>query len=548
MMRLFKFAAMKKHFLLFLIFLMAIAMSVFIGIQVYWIKNSLQLRQANFRRSIDDAVNVALLNLETIEFSRRTTNSALAQSENNRPPHELPDPQNNSIQMAEQPGIETGIPALPGKRTEDITLKVTGSLPLSITENQSAGSSVRQQLMLNHVIRQMAGESEAKEIEKIVTSGLIDTLLHQELLARGITTDYEFGVFSPDRNKIVLEKTGRFHEELLFKGFSFPLFSGVGISSRDFLLIYFPQQSKYNIKSILGMMIISLLLVLTIISAFSYSVFTIIRQRKLSELKNDFINNMTHEFKTPISTISLACQALSDKDIARTKEMYNDYIHIIGDENHRLGEMAEKILQTAILEKGTLHLRCEEIDMHKLIADAIHKIAIQIEIRDGVINKSFGAEHQMLKADMVHLSNVIYNLLDNANKYSPRKPQITISTKDGEGGLFIYVQDKGMGISKANQKRIFEKLYRVPTGDVHNVKGFGLGLSYVKFIVEKHGGFIQVDSEPGKGSTFTVFLPYVIPDPDFQNNKRQTFIIELIRNQTMSVLKKFYYIRTNNSR
>jgi two-component system, OmpR family, phosphate regulon sensor histidine kinase PhoR len=192
--------------------------------------------------------------------------------------------------------------------------------------------------------------------------------------------------------------------------------------------------------------------------------------------------------------------------------MYADYINIIGDENHRLGEMAEKILQTAILEKGNLHLRPEAIDMHVLIADAIHKIAIQIEIRDGVITQSLKSEHPLIKADKVHLSNVIFNLLDNANKYSPRKPQIMVSTADAENGIFISITDKGMGISKANLKRIFEKLYRVPTGDVHNVKGFGLGLSYVKFIVEKHGGTISVESEPGKGSTFTMFLPYVVPE------------------------------------
>jgi len=379
---------------------------------------------------------------------------------------------------------------------------------------------VRKQIMLNYVMNQTLGESGNRNIEEKVSKGLIDTLLKQEFASRGITIAYEFGVYSPDRNKIVLEKTGKYHDELLFKGFSFPLFSGSGISTRDFLLIYFPQQSKYNLQSLWVMMFLSLMLVLTIIAAFSYSVFTIIRQRKLSELKNDFINNMTHEFKTPISTISLACQALSDKDISRTNEMYIDYIQIIGDENHRLGEMAEKILQTAILEKGNLHLRPETIDMHELISDAIHKIAIQIEIRDGVVNETLNAKNPELKGDKVHLSNVIYNLLDNANKYSPRKPQIMVSTADGEGGLFISVNDKGMGISKANQKRIFEKLYRVPTGDVHNVKGFGLGLSYVKFIVEKHGGSIQVESEPGKGSTFTFFLPYVIPDQN-KNNKNK---------------------------
>ncbi len=497
-------------------------MAVFIGIQVYWIKNSLQLREANFRRSIDEAVNIALVNLETIEITRRTTNSSLqflhdtnAVLSNNKDLENTANPDTEGIQMAKQPAVEGNIVASSGKnqpQSNDTDKNLPGTVPANISESYSEVTAVRKQFMLNYLMNQTLGEDGNKDIETKISSGLIDTLLRQEFANKGIRIDYEFGVFSPDRNKIVLKKTGKYQDEFLFKGLSFPLFSGSGIATRDFLLLYFPQQSKYNLQSLWGMMIVSLLLILVIIAAFSYSVFTIIRQRKLSELKNDFINNMTHEFKTPISTISLACQALSDKDIPRSNEMYADYINIIGDENHRLGEMAEKILQTAILEKGNLHLRPEAIDMHMLIADAIHKIAIQIEIRDGVITQSLKAEHPLIKADKVHLSNVIFNLLDNANKYSPRKPQILVSTADAENGIYIRVHDKGMGISKANLKRIFEKLYRIPTGDVHNVKGFGLGLSYVKFIVEKHGGSISVESEPGKGSTFTMFLPYVIPE------------------------------------
>ncbi len=506
-------------------------MTVFIGIQVYWIRNSMQLREANFRRSIDEAVNKALLNLETIEFSRRTTRSSLrvlAGDTNSlllslQIPGKSQNTDTQGIAMARRPGSETGIIAMPGKDPAVLndSDKNNGSQgPKSISDKFSEGAAIRKQMMLNYVMNQALGEEKNKDIETKISVGLIDTLLKQELWSKGITIEYEFGVYSPDRNKIVLEKTGKFHDELLFKGFSFPLFSGSTISTRDFLLVYFPDQSRYNLRSLWIMMMVSLMIVLAIIAAFSYSVFTIIRQRKLSELKNDFINNMTHEFKTPISTISLACQALSDKDIPRSKEMYADYIQIIGDENYRLGEMAEKILQTAILEKGNLHLRAEAIDMHTLISDAIHRIAIQIEIRDGIITQSFKAQHSLIKADKVHLSNVIFNLLDNANKYSPRKPQIMVSTAEAEDGILISVQDKGMGISKANLKRIFEKLYRVPTGDVHNVKGFGLGLSYVKFIVEKHGGSITVDSEPGKGSTFTMFLPFLIPEQKNSNKQK----------------------------
>lgn len=513
---------MKKQLLVLLIVIMSVAMAVFISIQVYWIRNSLQLREANFRRSIDEAVNGALIKLETIEIARRTTSNSLQLlRDTSLIQLNAPDILNKAnqdtqgIEMAKLPVVEGHIVAEQGKKpteSNDSDKYNRALLPASIADKYSEVAAVRKQFMMNYLMNQTLGDEGYKDIETKISVGLIDTLLRNEFANKGIRINYEFGVYSPDRSKIVLEKTGKYHDELLFKGFPFPLFSGSTIATRDFLLLYFPQQSKYNLQSLWGMMMVSLLLVLVIIAAFSYSVFTIIRQRKLSELKNDFINNMTHEFKTPISTISLACQALSDKDIPRSNEMYADYINIIGDENHRLGEMAEKILQTAILEKGNLHLRPEAIDMHMLIADAIHKIAIQIEIRDGVITQSLKAEHPLIKADKVHLSNVVFNLLDNANKYSPRKPQIMVSTADADNGIFISVHDKGMGISKANLKRIFEKLYRVPTGDVHNVKGFGLGLSYVKFIVEKHGGTITVESEPGKGSTFTLFLPYVIPE------------------------------------
>ncbi len=501
---------------------MSVAMAVFISIQVYWIQNSLQLREANFKRSIDEAVNVALIKLETIEFMRRTTKSSMQSlsPDTNMHQHNSPglpivsNSDTQGIQMAIQPQIEVkrNVSQPRGKTQSTNSNNNKETHAPSITENYTEGVALRKQFMLNYLMNKTLKDEENIDIETRISVGLIDTLLKMEFSSKGISIDYEFGVFSPDRNKIVLKKTSAYKDEFLFQGFMFPLFSGGAITTRDFLLIYFPQQSKYNLQSLWGMMMVSLLLVLVIIAAFSYSVFTIIRQRKLSELKNDFINNMTHEFKTPISTISLACQALSDKDIPRSNEMYNDYIQIIGDENHRLGEMAEKILQTAILEKGNLLLRPEAIDVHQLISDAIHKIAIQIEIRDGIITQSLKAEHPLIKADKVHLSNVVFNLLDNANKYSPRKPQIMISTADAENGVLISVHDKGMGISKANLKRIFEKLYRVPTGDVHNVKGFGLGLSYVKFIVEKHGGSISVESEPGKGSTFTMFLPYVTPE------------------------------------
>jgi two-component system phosphate regulon sensor histidine kinase PhoR len=499
-------------------------MAVLIGIQVYWIRNSFQLREANFRRSVDESVNMALAKMETLEFTRRIGSYDSLQrlfsehlygknsrgSEFEKPPL----PPDSSIGTSDS-GIERIGPhkemlAEPGKDPSFIP-----GIP-SDERNHPGGSEMtkpdvegmrRQNMLMNRIMNQVLGSGSGKYIEQRITTGLIDTLLREEFITKGIYLNYEFGVFNPGRNKIVLEKTGNYHDLLLQKGYSFPMMPGNGISSTDFLLIYFPDKSKNAFMNLWGMLIVSLLLVVIIISAFAYSLFTIVRQRKLSELKNDFINNMTHEFKTPISTVSLACQALTDKDFPRSEDMYDSYIHIIEDENRRLGVMAEKILQTAILEKGKLNLRLEKIDLHQLIADVIKNIGIQVEIRDGSISTEFEARNYIQKVDRMHISNMIYNLLDNANKYTPRKPHIQVSTIDADAGILIRIKDNGIGINKVNQKKIFEKLYRVPTGDVHNVKGFGLGLSYVKFVVEKHGGSISVESEVGKGSTFTVFLP-----------------------------------------
>lgn len=515
---------MKKQVLIIIIVLASLSMAVLIGIQVYWIRNSFQLREANFRRSVDESVNMALAKLETLEFTRRIGSYDSLQrlfsehlygKSSRAPEFEKPQlPPDSSIGTIDS-GIERigsgkDMLSLPGKDPSFIP-----GIPPN-ERNHPGGAEMakpdvegmrRQNMLMNRIMNQVLGTGSNKYIEQRITTGLIDTLLREEFITKGIHLNYEFGVFNPGRNKIVLEKTGNYHDLLLQKGYSFPMMPGNGISSTDFLLIYFPDKSKNAFMNLWGMLIVSLFLVVIIISAFAYSLFTIVRQRKLSELKNDFINNMTHEFKTPISTVSLACQALTDKDFPRSEDMYDSYIHIIEDENRRLGVMAEKILQTAILEKGKLNLRLEKIDLHQLIADVIKNIGIQVEIRDGSISTEFGARNFLLKVDRMHISNMIYNLLDNANKYTPRKPLIQVSTNDADAGILIKIKDNGIGINKVNQKKIFEKLYRVPTGDVHNVKGFGLGLSYVKFVVEKHGGSISVESEVGKGSTFTVFLP-----------------------------------------
>ncbi len=198
---------------------------------------------------------------------------------------------------------------------------------------------------------------------------------------------------------------------------------------------------------------------------------------------------------------------LSDKDIQKSEVLYQNYINVINEENRRLGNLTERILQSATLEKGEILLKMEEVDIHELIGEAIKNIQLQVEKKGGRIIKKLNAEMHHINADKVHITNVIFNLLDNANKYTREVPEIEVTTENSYSGLLISVKDNGPGISKSNQKRIFEKLYRVPTGNIHNVKGFGLGLSYVKAIIEKHGGKITLESELNKGSKFILYLP-----------------------------------------
>ena len=339
------------------------------------------------------------------------------------------------------------------------------------------------------------------------TYNQIDSLIDYKLRKNNIYINYQFNIFNETNNHLLYTHSKLNKKSFLNEAYAFPFSSNNGIQ-HIYLMVHFPHEKGFLLRESGLIVGTSIILILGIIFLFWYSISTIIRQAKLSLLKNDFVNNMTHEFKTPISTISLACQALTDKDLDKTPELYETYISIINEENKRLGSMAEKILQTAILDKGELKLNQEWVNVHDVIKDVAKNIEIQIAQKGGQLNLVLSAERFVIKADLLHLSNVIYNLLDNANKYTFEKPLIEVgTTKDGDC-LKVYVKDNGMGISKANQKKIFEKLYRVPTGNVHNTKGFGLGLSYVKAIIAKHGGLIELESQLQKGSKFTLRLPF----------------------------------------
>ncbi|MFO8129712.1 MAG: HAMP domain-containing sensor histidine kinase [Bacteroidales bacterium] len=470
---------MNRSVFISIIVLMSVALTGLMAIQVYWIQNAVKVRQANFTRSINEAVSGVIFKLEKIEMAGE---------------------------------IETRLGALSGNASMDPTTDSINNMLLndlrSISNRTELERFFNKYFLAHDLFENMLFNRPYERIEDRISFSSIDSLLYLEFNKKSITTDYQFGIFDPVRKEIVMKTEGAVTDDLLQKGFAFTLFPSEISARPDYLLIYFPNELRFIISQMWLMLSVSVILILIIILSFTYTVFTILKQKKLSEMKTDFINNMTHEFKTPISTISLTCQALKDKDVGKSEDLYQAYFNVIDEENSRLSTMAEKILQTAILDKGQLDLRKEALDVHKVIMDVVQKIGIQVEIKDGTIETGFSADPSLIHADKVHLTNVISNLLDNANKYTPQKPRIRVITKNAKNGILISIEDNGIGISKANQKKIFEKLYRVPSGDIHDFKGFGLGLSYVKAIVEAHGGEIGLESELRKGTKFDVFLPY----------------------------------------
>ena len=341
----------------------------------------------------------------------------------------------------------------------------------------------------------------------------LDSLLQAELLNKGIDIGYQYAVLDNESEELLFMTVSREvdevnHYDLYKSDLKASLFPNDIIGESAFLAINFPDKSSYLIKKVWSTLLSSGVLSLIIIFCFAYSIHTIVKQKRLSEIKNDFINNMTHEFKTPIATVSLACEALQDNEIVSTESMRGRYLGIIRDENKRLAGQVEKVLQMAILEKNKPKLKLENLDIHQVIDNAIEKIQIQVDKKGGTIKKLFSANKTELLADQVHMTNIVSNLLDNANKYSRENPRISISTTNNNLGVYVKVADKGIGMSKEAIRNIFNKFYRVPTGNLHDVKGFGLGLAYVKNMVEAHGGTISVASEPKKGSEFTIFLPF----------------------------------------
>lgn len=349
--------------------------------------------------------------------------------------------------------------------------------------------------------------SEHKYFIQHLDPAIIDSMIQNEFRNSFADQKIYYAIFEIETNEFVICNCTGLDEEILDSPHKAPI-SCVFQEDQFMLSVLFPRQQQFIIHELQINIISSVIFTLIIIFGFWYIITILFQQKKLSEMKHDFVNNMTHELKTPIATISVASEMLMNPTIIEQPEKITQYAGIIHEENIRLRDQVDNVLTVARLERSDFKLKLDNINAHDIIRNVVRKFEINIANRGGMIQTRLNAANMIIYADNNHFANVIQNLIDNAIKYSPEKLEITVSTHSSNDGLTIYVEDKGIGIEQHNLEKIFLQFHRVSTGDIHDVKGFGIGLYYVKRIVGAHGGTIQVKSAPGKGSSFLVFMPF----------------------------------------
>jgi len=395
--------------------------------------------------------------------------------------------------------IQNGILAQKGRYNSDVETSF---------DNIKAGLKTRIALTLGYSPTSLNWDTENPIISNILWSTLssissndINDIIQDELVKNNINLPFEYAI---TENRLFTNNSNGFKQEMIPESYQRTL----NYDGNYVFYLYIKQPENYILNRTAWMIATSLLFTFIIILAFTITVMTVFKQKQLSEIKTDFINNMTHEFKTPLATISLAVDALNYEKVQNNPQQIKYYTGIIKEENIRMNKQVEKILTTAKIDSHTLELQLQDVDVHMVIKKIAPNIEIRLEDSNGILDVELLAKNYIIKADEVHFSNIIGNLMDNAIKYSPEPVRIKISTSNKSNKtLLIKIKDNGIGMNKDTINHIFEKFYRAHTGNLHNVKGFGLGLSYVKSVVDAHGGKIKVESILGKGSTFLLEFP-----------------------------------------
>ncbi|MFM7016533.1 MAG: sensor histidine kinase [Bacteroidota bacterium] len=346
-----------------------------------------------------------------------------------------------------------------------------------------------------------------KNLLERISPKVLDSIIHKEFAGRSISLNYRYGIKQVNKNNFEYINGRTDSNELIKSNYSVLLFPNDILKKNEQLIISFSNKYEFLFYSLWPLLVSAVVFSIIMVIGFIYVMRTVLTQKKLAEIKSDFINNMTHEFKTPIATISIANESLKNPKVYNNPEKLTYYTGVIRDENKRMLRQVEVMLQMAQLEKGELKLKYEELNIKEVIEEAVNSSLLAVENKNGKIEIATMPDNVWVNGDRNHLVNVLSNLIDNSIKYSNNAPHIVLSITSDKDFVLLNVSDNGIGMSHDVQKRIFDTFYRATTGNVHDVKGFGLGLSYVRAIVEQHNGTISVQSEINKGSTFTIQLP-----------------------------------------
>ena len=513
---------MNKRNFTIIIALLILSLVSILFVQFNWISDLNRLNEDRFKQDVQhvlyminerleekEIINLTKDNLEaTLKIRRSNDRGGIELIESTFNKETIDSSKFISSKNSFQFDIESG-----DSEDTDINSNINASIQIEDMEDLTLDTAIQSQ------INKILDRSEMIQIilnklltnDRTITSdfdiNFLDKMIMVNLSQMNLNLDYEFLIYNNEENKIDLSSAE--NPEILKSEFKINLFQNDLMDSNLDLYLYFPNQRQYIQESNFFNIIISGIFLVVIGLCFYYVILKVFDLKKLSETKNEFIDNMTHELKTPISTISLACEALLDKEITN-KDSKENYVKIINDENRRLGGQVEKVLSIAKTEKKNYEIDFDKLDIHKIINDSIKINQFKIEKREGKILQNLNAGNSVISGNYDHLLNVFNNLIENANKYSLDIPHIEISTENKNDKLFVIVSDRGIGIRKSNLDKIFDKFYREPQGNIHNVKGFGLGLSYVRNIVVKHNATIKVESQLNKGTKFEISFKNLI--------------------------------------
>ena len=506
---------MKKSMIWILGGVMAFSFLILLYLQVSYIEEIIRMRQEQFNESVKRSLVQACKNIELVE-TKKYLEADVEATERRRMAFMDSIVNDTLVHRRYAVASSNGLGSI---TSFEVNINRRSNIPkaiISTGKNIPQTSKalqdilkeryVYQRAMLDEVVYNILYNASDKPLRQRINFNQLDAFLKSELLNNGIDIAYHYTV--TERDGSLVYRCPDYKDEGSKKVYTQEIFRNDPPAKIGLVNVHFPELNKYIFSSV-KFMYPSLIFTLVLLVTFIFTIYIIFRQKKLTEIKNDFINNMTHEFKTPISTISLAAQMLQDPSVGKSPAMFQHISGVINDETKRLRFQVEKVLQMSMFDRQKAVLKKKDMDANKMIEGVVNTFTLKVEKYNGTITTDLAAENPYVFVDEMHFTNVIFNLLDNAVKYRnpDRDLALTVRTWNESNKLFISIQDNGIGIKKENLKKIFDKFYRVHTGNLHDVKGFGLGLAYVHKIIRDHDGNIRAESEYGVGTKFIITIP-----------------------------------------